>query len=89
MQPITLEVEKMQIGFNNDVSHFNTTIKSMGKQGVNHVLNGKFINKDSVLVARNGVVKVAKAVGVDLGKYLKFKPWGATKFAKGTGHLLQ
>lgn len=88
VQPITLEVEKMQIGFDNEVSHFNTTIKSMGKQGVNHVLKGKFINKDSVLTARDGVVNVAKSVGVDLGKYLKFKPWGATKFAKGANGAL-
>lgn len=88
VQPITLEVEKMQIGFDNEVSHFNTTIKSMGKQGVNHVLNGNFINKDSILAARDGVVNVAKSVGVDLGKYLKFKPWGATKFAKGANGAL-
>ncbi|PWK42169.1 LeoA/HP0731 family dynamin-like GTPase [Pleionea mediterranea] len=88
VQPITLEVEKMQIGFDNEVSHFNTTIKSMGKQGVNHVLNGKFINKDSVLAARDGVVNVAKSVGFDLAKYLKFKPWGATKFAKGANGAL-
>lgn len=88
VQPITLEVEKMQIGFDNEVSHFNTTIKTMGKQGVNHVLNGNFINKDSVLVARDGIVNVAKSVGVDLSKYLKFKPWGATKFAKGANGAL-
>mgnify|MGYP001020057068 CR=1 FL=1 len=88
VQPITLEVEKMQIGFDNEVSHFNTTIESLGKQGVNHVLNGKFINKDSVLAARDGIVNVAKSVGVDLGKYLKFKPWGATKFAKGANGAL-
>lgn len=88
VQPITLEVEKIQIGFDNEVSHFNTTIKSMGKQGVNHVLKGNFINKDSVLAARDGVVNVAKSVGVDLGKYLKFKPWGATKFAKGANGAL-
>lgn len=83
VQPVTLEVEKMHIGFDNEVSHFNTTIRSIGKQGVNHVLKGKVINKDSLLAARDGVVNVAKSVGVDLGKYLKFKPWGATKFAKG------
>ncbi|MGC3872878.1 LeoA/HP0731 family dynamin-like GTPase [Halomonas sp. GXIMD04776] len=88
VQPITLEVEKMQIGFDNEVSHFNTTIKAMGKQGVNHLLKGKFINKDSILAARDGVVNVAKSIGVDLGKYLKFKPWGATKFAKGANGAL-
>lgn len=88
VQQITLEVEKMHIGFDNEVSHFNTIIKTLGKQGVNHVLNGKFINKDSVLAARDGIVNVAKSVGVDLGKYLKFKPWGATKFAKGANGAL-
>lgn len=88
VQPITLEVEKMQIGFDNEVSHFNTTIKSMGKQGVNYVLNGKLINKNTVLAARDSVVNVAKSVGVDVSKYLKFKPWGATKFAKGANGAL-
>lgn len=88
VQPITLEVKKMQIGFDDEVSHFNTTIKAMGKQGVNQILKGSFINKGSVLGARNGVEKVAKSVGVDLGKYLKFKPWGATKLAKGANGAL-
>lgn len=88
VQPITLEVERMRIGFDNEVSHFNTTIKAIGKRGVNHLIKGNVINKDSVLAARDSVVNVAKLVGVDLGKYLKFKPWGATKFAKGANGAL-
>jgi len=88
VQPVTLEVEKMQLDFYNEVSHFNTIIKSMGKQGVNHILKGNFINKDSIVAARDGIVSVAKSVGVDLGKYLKFKPWEATKLAKGANGAL-
>lgn len=30
----------------------------------------------------------AKTVGMDIGKYLKFKPWGAVKFAKGANGAL-
>lgn len=88
IQPITLEVEKMQIGFDTEVNHFNTTVKALGKQGVNHLLKGNVINNSSILAARDGIVNVAKTVGVDVGKYLKFKPWGATKLAKGANGAL-
>lgn len=88
IQPITLEVEKMQIGFDTEVNHFNTTVRALGKQGVNHLLKGNVINNSSILAARDGIVNVAKTVGVDVGKYLKFKPWGATKLAKGANGAL-
>lgn len=88
IQPITLEVEKMQIGFDTEVNHFNTTVRALGKQGVNHLLKGNVINNRSILAARDGIVNVAKTVGVDVGKYLKFKPWGATKLAKGANGAL-
>ena len=42
----------------------------------------------NVLAARDGIVAVAKFVGMDLGKFLKFKPWGAVKFAKGANGAL-
>jgi len=82
-QSITLEVEKMQVGFDTEVSHFNTTVSALGKQGVNHVLKGNYINNTSVLAARDGLAGAAKSLGMDIGKSLKFKPWGAIKFAKG------
>ena len=34
------------------------------------------------------IVSGAKTIGFDISKYLKFKPWGATKFASGTGVAL-
>lgn len=87
-QSITLEVEKMQLGFDTEVNHFNTTIKALGKDGINHLLKGNLINNSTVLAARDGLVTAAKTVGMDIGKYLKFKPWGAVNFAKGANGAL-
>jgi len=87
-QSITLEVEKMQVGFDSEVNHFNTTVKALGRQGINHVLKGNFINNTTVLAARDGLTTIAKTVGMDISKYLKFKPWGAVKFANGANGAL-
>ncbi|HFT8413881.1 50S ribosome-binding GTPase [Pseudomonas aeruginosa] len=87
-QSITLEVEKMQVGFDNEINHFNTTVSALGKQGINHLLKGNLINNTTVLAARDGITTIAKTVGMDIGKYLKFKPWGAVKFAKGANGAL-
>src|SRR5690606_3533559 len=43
------------------------------------------ITKDNVLLARDGLNAATKMVGLDISKYLKFKPWGATKLASGLG----
>lgn len=88
MGAINLKVEKMQSGFDNEVSHFNTMLRSMGKEGINHTLKSNLINNQTILAARDGVVKAAKTFGVDIAKYLKFKPWGADKLAKGANGAL-
>uniref|UniRef100_UPI000A4B7CA6 LeoA/HP0731 family dynamin-like GTPase n=1 Tax=Pseudomonas aeruginosa TaxID=287 RepID=UPI000A4B7CA6 len=44
--------------------------------------------ESAVLAARDGITTIAKTVGMDIGKYLKFKPWGAVKFAKGANGAL-
>lgn len=87
-QSIALDVEKMQVSFDTEVSHFNATVSALGKQGINHVLKGNYINNTTVLAARDGLATAAKTVGMDIGKYLKFKPWGAVKFAKGAAASL-
>lgn len=87
-QSITFEMQKMHVNFNSEVDHFNVTVRALGKQGVNHVLKSNLINRSTVLAARDGMVTMAKTVGLDLGKYLKFKPWGAVNFAKGANGAL-
>ncbi|WP_313400999.1 LeoA/HP0731 family dynamin-like GTPase [Stenotrophomonas sp.] len=85
---IALDVEKMQVSFDSEVSHFNSTVTALGKQGINYVLKGNYINNTTVLAARDGIATAAKTVGMDIGKHLKFKPWGAVKFAKGAAASL-
>lgn len=85
---INFEMQKMHVNFNSEVDHFNLTVKALSKQGVNHVLKSNLINNSTVLAARDGVVSLAKTVGLDLGKHLKFKPWGAVNFAKGANGAL-
>ena len=52
----------------------------MGKDGAKFLLRNTFDNK-KILFLRDGIVNFGKIVGADLGKMLKFKPWGATGFA--------
>ncbi len=87
-QAVKIELSKMAVGLNAEVSHFNATVRAYGKQGVDYVVKGGLINNTSVLAVRDGLVSVAKVVGLDLGKMLKFKPWGAVNLAKGLNGLL-
>jgi GTP-binding protein EngB required for normal cell division len=80
---ITLDIGRIQVKVDSEISHFTKIITAMGKEGINYVASSKLINNNSVLAARNGINAAAKTIGLDIGKYLKFKPWGATKLANG------
>ena len=88
MRSVKFEVSKMAVGFDAEVNHFNASVRAYGKQGIDYVVKSGLINNTSVLAARDGIVTVAKVVGLDLGKMLKFKPWGAVNLAKGLNGLL-
>ena len=88
IQSVSQALEKMQIGYNAETSHYNGTLTAMGKQGLDYVVKSKVINNTTVIAARDGVVSLAKMVGLDLGKMLKFKPWGAVNLAKGLNGVL-
>lgn len=88
LQTVTHALEKMQLGYNAEISHYNGNLTAMGKQGLDYVVKSKVINNTTVIAARDGVVSLAKMVGLDLGKMLKFKPWGAINFAKGLNGAL-
>jgi GTP-binding protein EngB required for normal cell division len=85
---VTLEVQKMRVGFESELNHFNANVRQYGKQGLDFVLSSKLINSSTVLATRDGVVTAAKWIGLDLGKMLKFKPWGAVNMAKGINGAL-
>ena len=78
----------MHLGYSAEINHYNGNIAAMGKQGLNYIVKSNFINSTTVIAARDGVVTVGKMAGLELGKFLKFKPWGAIKFAKGMNGAL-
>ncbi|MCL1060371.1 50S ribosome-binding GTPase [Shewanella gelidimarina] len=82
------ELTQLQNNFQNEVKHYNDTVMLMGKQGVNYLVKGSFINNQSILAARDGLSAAGKMVGVDLAGMLKFKPWGAVNLAKGINGAL-
>ena len=74
--------------FKAEIDSFNKTIRNYGKQGLSYLSKSKIINKDTILVSRDLLLTGVKAIGLDIGKYLKFKPWGATKLANGANIVL-
>ncbi|RVU29905.1 labile enterotoxin output A [Pseudomonas syringae pv. syringae] len=85
---VSQELGRMRLSFDSEIDHFNTNVINLGKQGVNYAIKGNLINNGSILAARDGIVSVAKTLGVDLGKVLKFKPWGAVNLAKNLNGIL-
>ncbi|RTQ89641.1 MULTISPECIES: LeoA/HP0731 family dynamin-like GTPase [Stenotrophomonas] len=83
-----LNLEAVQGSFVEEINHFNTVVSSLGQQGVKYLLDAKLVNNKSVLMMRDGVVSAGKMVGFDLGKNLKFAPWGAHKLAGGVNGAL-
>ena len=85
VQSISSNLHRVQLDVNTELQHFDSLVTSLGNKGLSYLSKPGVINYQTVLLARDGVVSVAKTVGVDLGKMLKFKPWGATKVANGLG----
>jgi GTP-binding protein EngB required for normal cell division len=88
LSSVTQELNRMRLDFDAEISHFNNTVTKLGKQGINYVVTGKFINNNTILAARDGIASVAKHLGYDLAKMLKFKPWGAVNLAKNINGFL-
>ena len=85
---ITFSLDKMNASMDGEVNHFNAMIRDLGKNGINHALKGNLINNQTIIATRDGIVSVAKTIGFDIGKTLKFKPWGAINLAKGVNGAL-
>ena len=82
---INRDLSRIQINVNNELSHYNDVVSALGKKGINFLSQPGVISNANVLAVRDGVNAVTKMVGLDISKYLKFKPWGATKLASGLG----
>ncbi|MBU2869751.1 LeoA/HP0731 family dynamin-like GTPase [Colwellia sp. E2M01] len=88
LRSANLEVQSLHSSFTQEVNHFNDVVLAYGKQGVDLLVKGNFINNTSILAARNGLKSLAGMVGMDLSQLLKFKPWGAVKSANALNGAL-
>lgn len=88
LRTVELNLEAVQGSFVDEINHFNTVVSSLGQQGVKYLLDAKLVNNKSVLMMRDGVVSAGKIVGFDLGKNLRFAPWGAHKLAGNVNSAL-
>lgn len=85
---ISRDLNRIQVNVNNELAHYNDVVTALGKKGVKFLSQPGIITKSNVIAMRDGVNAAAKMVGQDISKYLKFKPWGATKLANGLGSAL-
>lgn len=85
---ISRDLSRIQINVNNEIAHYNDVVSTLGKKGVSFFSKPGVITNNSVLTVRDSVNAATKMVGIDISKYLKFKPWGATKLASGLGSTL-
>ena len=85
---VSLEMARIRADFDSEVSHYNSAISQLGKQGLTYLSNSGLISNTTVLAARDGLVSVGRSLGMNLSKMLKFKPWGAVKLAKGINGAL-
>lgn len=81
-------ISRLEINFQAEIDNFNSALIGYGKQGVSFLQKSGVINANNVKIARDGIVSTAKLAGVDLSNILKFKPWGATKFASRANVLI-
>lgn len=84
MNELQTNIEK----FETERGDFEKAISSYGKQSVEWLQKSGAINSQSVLAARNLLKTGLEKIGVNVGKALNFKPWGAINFAKGANAAL-
>lgn len=85
---IRKELEKSIVRFDAEMGDFEKAISSYGKQGISMLQKSGVINPTNVKLARNVIKTGLETIGVNVGKMLNFKPWGAVKLAKGANITL-
>ena len=78
----------IETNFNAEIGTFNKVISDYGKQGVNYLTKSGIINNTTLLGTRDVIVSTMKTIGLDISKYLKFKPYEAINLAKGVNSTL-
>lgn len=79
---LNAQIQQSFTQFNIQIQDFSDSMtKEMLKQGVKSLKASGLINPTTIKYGRDIVVEGFKLVGLDLAKFLKFKPWGAIKAA--------
>ncbi len=73
------ELMRLQVTIDTDVSFYDGSMIDMGKKGVELLKNSNVVSTSNIIMARDATVSLTKMVGIDVSRFLKFKPWGATK----------
>ena len=80
-QSVSRGLHRISLDFDNEMTRFETSVGAdLATKGISSLKSVK-LNNTHILAARDGIVSAGKMVGMDLAKYLKFKPWGAVNFA--------
>lgn len=85
---VVSDLSVMETRFAQEMQRFDSNIAKYGKQGVSFLQKSGLINADNVKITRDVIVNIGSIVGLNLKEMLKFKPWGAIKFAKGANVAL-
>ncbi|OSI35544.1 LeoA/HP0731 family dynamin-like GTPase [Neisseria dumasiana] len=80
-QVIESSLQRISLDFDNEMVRFEASVGSAVMNKGLGFLSKQKISNTHVLATRDGIVAAGKMVGVDLAKYLKFKPWGAVNLA--------
>lgn len=87
-QSVSSSLHRISLDFDNEITRFETSVGAdLAMKGISTLKNVK-LNNTHILAARDGIVSAGKMVGMDLAKYLKFKPWGAINFAAKANAIL-
>ena len=83
-------IKTTAVKFEEGLRQSNSLMKELGTNGAKYLIKNKdLINSKNIIAIRDGAVALAQKIGLNIGKSLKFKPWGAVKWAKNLKGLLE
>lgn len=87
---ICSNIQKVSIELEAGLRQTTSLYQELGTDGAKFIIKNKeLIDNKTIIAIRDGAMALAKKIGIDIGKNLKFKPWQAAKWAKNLKGLLE
>ena len=87
---ICSNIQKVTIELEAGLRQTTSLYQELGTDGAKFIIRNKeLIDNKTIIAIRDGAMALAKKIGIDIGKNLKFKPWQAAKWAKNLKGLLE